>query len=72
MSGVKKPAPVAVGRGGCAAVFVVSCSSEEVHLIGRGREENNSSISGTDPRKWASEGHSQTGEHADGATWHSE
>jgi hypothetical protein len=51
VSGVKKPAPVAVGRGGCAAVFVVSGSSGEVRLIGGGREGNNSSISGTDPVK---------------------
>jgi hypothetical protein len=50
VSGVKKPAPVAVGRGG-SAVFVVSCSSGEVRLIGGGREGNNSSISGTDPAK---------------------
>jgi len=50
VSGVKKPAPVAVGRGGCV-VLVVSCSSGEVRLIGGGREGNRSSISGTDPAK---------------------
>jgi hypothetical protein len=48
LSGVKKPIPVAVGRGGCV-VLVVGCSSGEVRLIGGGREGNNSSISGTDP-----------------------
>ena len=32
-------------------VFVVSCSSGEVRLIGGGREGNNSSISGTDPAR---------------------
>lgn len=49
LSGVKRPAPVAVGTGGSLA-FVVSCSSGEVRLIGGGREGNNSSISGTDPK----------------------
>ena len=51
VSGVKRPAPVAVGTGGCV-VFVVSCSSGEVRLIGGGREGNNSSISGTNPKKY--------------------
>ena len=50
VSGVKRPAPVAVGIGGCCVGFVVSCSSGEVRLIGGGREGNNSSISGTDPK----------------------
>lgn len=50
LSGVKKPIPVAVGRGGCVAL-VVGCSSGGVRLIGGGREGNNSSISGTDPAK---------------------
>jgi hypothetical protein len=49
VSGVKRPAPVAVGIEGCV-VFVVSCSSGEVRLIGGGREGNSSSISGTDPK----------------------
>ena len=52
VSGVKKPAPVAVGIGGCVG-FVISCSSGEVRLIGGGREGNNSSISGTDPAQRA-------------------
>ena len=50
VSGVKRPAPVAVETGACV-VFVVSCSSGEVRLIGGGREGNNSSISGTDPKR---------------------
>jgi hypothetical protein len=50
VSGVKRPAPVAVGTGGCV-VFVVSWSSGEVRLIGGGREGNNSSISGTAPEE---------------------
>lgn len=51
LSGVKKPNPVAVGRGGCVALVVGCCSSGEVRLIGGGREGNKSSISGTDPAK---------------------
>lgn len=53
LSGVKKPIPVAVGRGGCVALVggCCCCSSGEVRLIGGGREGNKSSISGTDPAK---------------------
>jgi hypothetical protein len=50
LSGVKKPIPVAVGRGGCVAL-VAGCSSGGVRLTGGRREGNNSSISGTDPAK---------------------
>jgi hypothetical protein len=50
LSGVKKPIPVAVGRGGCVAL-VAGCSSGGVRFTGGRREGNNSSISGTDPAK---------------------
>lgn len=52
LSGVKKPKPVAVGRGVCVALVGGCCcgSSGEVRLIGEGREGNKSSISGTDPK----------------------
>ena len=51
LSGVKKPIPVAVGRGGSVALVAGCCSSGEVRLIGGAREGNKSSISGTDPAK---------------------
>ena len=66
LSGVKKPIPVAVGRGGSVALVAGCCSSGEVRLIGGAREGNKSSISGTDPAKAKHEINKGAGARSDG------